>query len=93
MYKLGYQGPTSGYQAPSSGYNLPSLSDTFQIFSYGSGPEHGHETALDLVFWAVFLVRSAPFFKPDPLERVSGPSSAGNWPKTQIKDYNFYYLV
>ncbi len=30
-------------------------------------------------------VRSAPFFEPDPLERVSGPSSAGNLPKIKYK--------
>jgi hypothetical protein len=28
---------------------------------------------------------SAPFFEPDPIRRVSWPSLAGNWPKTQIK--------
>ena len=38
-------------------------------------------------------MRSAPFFEPDPLERVSGPSSAGNRPQTcqnHNNNYNFY---
>ena len=30
-------------------------------------------------------MRLAPFFEPDPLERVSGPSSAGNRPKNKYK--------
>jgi hypothetical protein len=34
-------------------------------------------------------VRSAPFFEPDPLERVSGPSSAGNRPKPKITIISF----
>ncbi len=54
------------------------------LINYGSGPENGHETALELVSGAN-RVRSAPFFEPDPLERVSGPSSAGNRPKTEYK--------
>ena len=38
-------------------------------------------------------MRSAPFFEPDPLERVSGPSSSGKPAKTQTTNYNFYYLL
>ncbi len=35
-------------------FHLPSLSDTFYIFTCGSGPENGHETALELVSGANF---------------------------------------
>ena len=30
------------------------------------------------------------FFEPDPLEWVSGPSLAGNWPNNQNLNYDFY---
>ncbi len=39
--------------APSQVY-LPSLSDTFGVVYCGSGPENGHETALELVSGANF---------------------------------------
>ncbi len=42
---------------------------TYSNFSFVSGPEHGHETALEFVSGANF-VGSAPFFEPGPLERV-----------------------
>ncbi len=60
----------------------PSLSDTVYVCNCGSGPEDGHETALELVSGADWVL-SAPLFEPDPLERVSGPSSAGNRPNTK----------
>jgi len=37
-------------------------------------------------------LHSAPFFVPDPFQRVSGPSSAGNRPKTN-SNYNCGRLV
>ncbi len=40
-----------------------------------------------------FCVRAAPFFEPDPLERVSGPSSAGNRPKTKHKLYLLFHII
>ncbi len=41
--------------------------------------------------WSPGLILSAfrTVFEPDPLERVSGPSSAGNRPKTKSK-FKFY---
>ncbi len=56
--------------------NLPSFSDTFLIVNFVFGPENGHEMALELRVLHHFC-------EPDPLERVSGPSSAGNLPKTK----------
>jgi hypothetical protein len=46
-----------------------------------SGPENGHGHALELVSGANFGCVLHHFCEPDPLERVSGPSSAGNGPK------------
>ncbi len=46
-------------------------------------PDNGHEPALELVSGANFgCILHQAFFEPDPLERVSGPSSAGKRPKT-----------
>ncbi len=59
-------------------------------YSFGFGRENSHGTALLLVCGADL---GAPFFEPDPLERVPGPTSAGKRPKTTIMNYIFNFMV
>ncbi len=47
-------GFAAGLPTPLALFDLPSFCDTFLIFNLGSGPEHGHETALVLVSGANF---------------------------------------
>ncbi len=44
------------------------------------GAQHGCETAFDFV--SGIILGATPLFEPDPLERVPGPTVAGNRPKT-----------
>ncbi len=62
--------------------HTPLSGSNFALWFVVSGLEHRYETALELVYRVdlrcVLRRRSAPFFEPDPLERVPGPSLAGN---------------
>ncbi len=66
---------------------------TFLIFNCGSGPEHGHEAALELVSGANLGCVLHHGCETVPLERVSGPSSAGERPKTGISKSLFSLLI
>ncbi len=70
---------------------LPALSHTFYILNCGSGPENGHETALDLVSWADFGCVLHHFSSPTRWSGSRGQVRPETGQKTN-KHYNLYYL-
>ncbi len=62
---------------------LPAIIASFQIEVSGLDQEMDSNWPYN---WSPGFISGvfAPFFEPYPLERVSGPSLAGKWPKTKL---------